>query len=128
MRMPNAVWSIVALGVALGLIGCGPAVRSTPFETFPPRPAEHPIAIYSTKTPECAYEEVGLVSARRRYALVISMSDVLEALKERARAMGGDAVMGVSEGAEVAGSGEDVTSAPVLSGTVIRFREEDCTR
>lgn len=53
---------------------------------------------------------------------------VLEALKERARAMGGDAVIGLSEGAEVAGGGEDVTSAPVLSGTVIRFREEDCTR
>lgn len=126
--MPHAVWSMVALGVALSLIGCGPAVRSTPFETFPPHPADHPIGIYSTKTPECPYEEVGLVSARRRYALVMSMSDVLEALKERARAMGGDAVMGVSEGAEVSGDGEDVTSTPVLSGTVIRFTEEECTR
>lgn len=45
MRKSDAVWPTVALGVALGLIGCGPAVRSTPFETFPPRPAEDPIEI-----------------------------------------------------------------------------------
>lgn len=83
MRMPDAVWPTIALGMVLGLAGCGPAVRSTPFETFPPRPAEHPIRIYSTQAPDCPYEEVGLVSARRRYRLFTSMSDVLEALKER---------------------------------------------
>lgn len=127
--MPKVVWSTIALAMVLGLASCGPAVRSTPFNAFPARPAEHPIRIYSTQKPDCRYEEVGLVSARRRFAWLVSMSEVLEALKQRARAMGGDAVLGVSERSEVSGGGQDlatVSSEPVLSGTVVRFTENGC--
>lgn len=127
--MPTAAqWRLVATAGFL-LAGCGPAVQSTPFASFPARPAEHPIRLYSTKVPECPYEEVGLVSARRRYGLVVSMTEVLEALKARAREMGGDAVLRVSEGRVVSGGGQDavtVSSTSVLSGTVIRFARPDC--
>lgn len=128
--MPRAAPPIIVLTAALGVFGCGPAVRSTPFNTFPERPPEHPVQIYSTRMPSCDYEEVGLVSARQRYRWFTSMSEVLEALKQRARAMGGDAVVGVAERSEVSGSGGEegvtVSSSPVLSGTVVRFTETGC--
>jgi ABC-type sugar transport system substrate-binding protein len=128
MRTLSMAMTLTALA---GVTGCGPAVQSTPFAVLSPQSTDRPVAIYSTKSPECAYEEVGLVSARQRSSWFNSMTDVLDALKERARAMGGDAVIQVSEGREVSGGGSNggnVSSDAVLSGTVIRFTEADCTR
>ena len=120
----------LALAAVGMLIGCGPIVRSTPFASFASRPPEHPIRVYSTQVPDCPYEEVGLVSAQKR-DMFVSMDEVLDALKREAREMGGDAVVGVSESAVASGGsiGETVTigSNPVLSGTVIRFTQTDCT-
>ena len=124
----NPPWRAMVVATALGAVGCGPAVQSAAFTALPPRPPDHPIRLFSTKLPTCAYEEVGLVSARKR--TLVSMDDVLAGLVERAREMGGDAVVGIGQGAQVSGGGEDlvtISSDPVLSGTVIRFTEEGCT-
>ncbi len=76
--------------------GCSPAVRSTAFVQRPSMPTDHEIRIYRATMPECPYEEIGIVSSRQRNKL-ISMDKVLEAAKERARKMGGDAIIGLSE-------------------------------
>ena len=127
--MSNAARAAIGMLTAAILSGCGPAVRSTAFETYPPRSADHPIRVYSTKTPECPYEEVGLVSARQQNRLTVTMEDILEALKARAREMGGDAVVGVSQGTEPQGGAVgEISGEPVIAGTVIRFTQADCTR
>jgi hypothetical protein len=114
------------------LTGCSPAVRSTAFIALPPQPPSHPIRIFQSTQPECPFEEVGLVSSRQRNKL-ISMDEVLAALREKAREMGGDAVIGLSEanesqGARRTGQAVVVDRDPVLSGTVIRFTDRQCLR
>jgi uncharacterized protein YbjQ (UPF0145 family) len=61
------------------------------------------------------------------------MEKVVEGLRERARKMGGDAIIGIGEstetrGATIVGSAVVANSDKVLSGTVIRFNSRSCTR
>jgi hypothetical protein len=121
----------VAAGACL-LGACGPAVRSAPFKSVPPRPPEHEIVLFSTKLPTCAYEEIGIVTAKPRTGLD-SLESVLEALKHRAREMGGDAVVGLTQqqtvrGGTVVGSSVSLSTGEGLAGTVIRFADSACTR
>jgi hypothetical protein len=118
----------------LSLVACGPAIRSMTFLSPPPapKPRTHPIAFYQEARPECPYEEVGTVSARKRSGLV-SMEAVAEGLRQRAREIGGDAIIGVGErvetrGGSVVGRTVVANNDPVISGTVIRFRDPGCTR
>jgi uncharacterized protein YbjQ (UPF0145 family) len=112
--------------------GCGAAVRveSTPFVVLPPQPADHPVKTYWTQLPACPCEEIGIVSSEiRRKSTPIE--EAIAALMQRAREMGGDAVVGLTEdertsGAKVRGSRVVVSSHRILSGTVVRFREPAC--
>jgi len=117
------------------LTACGPAVdtvRLTPVP-YPARPADFRIRMYSTERPRCPYEELATVRARKRSAFV-SMDDVGEAVRRVAREMGGDAVIGVTGGTQLSGGGTviggtgsvSVESEPYITGTVIRFKEDDC--
>lgn len=110
--------------------GCAPATRVTVFQHHPPKPDNYPIIIYRTKLPECPYDEIGIVSSRQRNKL-ITMEQVIESIKQKARQMGGDAVIGLSEvnesqGAVVSNNGFVLDRDPVLSGTVIKFKDLDC--
>jgi len=58
------------------------------------------------------------------------MDRVMESLKERAREMGGDAIIRFSESNEIqgfTGNSGNMDRDPVLSGTVIRFRDPTCS-
>lgn len=117
-----SVWSLL-------FVGCGPAVSSAVFMDVAPRAPEHEIQLYSTKLPSCPYEEVGVIRAKRR--AFASLQDVLAALKERARGMGGDAVVGVGQTQSVSGgvvveNVVSVGSQEGLAGTVIRFTDPSC--
>lgn len=113
--------------------GCGlrPATRATVFQHHPPKPDNYPIIIYRTKLPECPYDEIGIISSKRKTKL-ITMEQVIESIKQKARQMGGDAVIGLSEvnevkGADVSNSGVVLDRDLVLSGTVIKFKDPECT-
>jgi len=128
MRKRNAVCLCPVLLVA----ACGPAVRSAPFKTVPPRPTDHQIVLFSTKLPTCPYEELGLITAQRRHGFN-SYESVLEAMKVRAREMGGDAVVALNQqqtvnGGTVVGKAVSINTDQAVSGTVIRFTESGCTR
>lgn len=108
---------------------CGVAVRATPFSPgqYAARPAEAPVQMFSTKVPECAYEELGLLRAEPRSGFTRWQSVVDEFL-ERVRRMGGDGVI-LRQGVELRASGEgEVVTEEVLSGTVIRFERDECRR
>lgn len=114
---------------AIPLAACGARVSSASFVEAPPKPPGHEIRLYSTRLPTCPYEEIGLVRSQR--GQFGSLDGALDALKRRARDMGGDAVVGLGQGVSVAGGTaigdvSTVSSQEVLAGTVIRFTDAGC--
>ena len=56
-------------------------------------------------------------------------AEVLAALKAKARAVGGHAIIGYTQGSRAASTASGETSdVHVRSGTAIRFRSEDCMK
>lgn len=122
----------IAITLTLCTVGCGPAVTSAPFLSPPPdpKPTENPVHFYAESRPQCPYEEIGTVSARKRSG---SRDGVMAAIRKRVREMGGDAVIGVTQGQQlrggvVTGNIVSVGSRPTVAGTVIRFRDPACAR
>jgi hypothetical protein len=124
------VSAAAALLLAGSAAGCGPSIDSARFNGAPrPQPRTAEVQIFSAKLPECAFEELGIVTGKRRVSWT-SLDEVLEALRVRAREMGGDAIvrLGASEAVEagVYQGGANVGTVPSLSGTVIRFSNPGC--
>jgi len=133
MSIRRAASGILVLAV---LTGCGPSVQLTRLSPtkLPSRPQDYPIQIFHENRPSCAFDEVAMVSATRPNTLV-SMDAVVESLREKAREVGGDAIIGLSSEARVTGASPstvdnsvDVERKTVLSGTIIRFRSPKCTQ
>lgn len=120
-------WKVALSGIAMVLlVGCSPAIQASRFETFPPRPPDYPIKLYAEERPNCPYTEVGTLRVTKRHSWV-SMDDVTKAFRDKAREMGGDAVVGVAQvGGERTNTGTKVRTA--LVGTVIRFKKPDCEK
>lgn len=122
---------VALLCLILGILaGCGPRVRSAQFGEQPaPREGGPPIQVLSTKLPECPYEELGLVRVEKGHGLT-SLQAMLDAMRDRARRMGGDAVVGVGHISAVEGSvsAGTVTTAGGLAGTVVRYTDAACMR
>ena len=118
--------------LAVLLLGCGPTLdtaRLSPV-TYPPRPADFRIRMYSTQRPRCPFEELATVRGRKP-GWFVSMEDVAEEMRRFAREVGGDAIVAVSGSSEISGGtviggAVSIDSDPILSGTVVRFREVDC--
>jgi hypothetical protein len=86
--------------------------------------------MYSTQRPRCPFEELATVRSRKPNFFV-SMEDVAESIRQVAREMGGDAVIAVTTGGElrggtVVGGNVSMDTDPVLNGTIVRFKEDDC--
>lgn len=127
----NRCTNILAFLTAVVCAGCAPSVDSVMFLSPPPAPrsASHPIQLYQGTQPECPFQEVGTVMVKKDMS---TMERMTESLRRRAREMGGDAVIKVSQGT-VNGGGVIVGSAvvadnnPVVTGTVVRFKDPACT-
>lgn len=123
-RLPVPAISILIVAAA-----CGPAVSSGRFSEQPLPPTSGDIALYSTKLPACAYDEVGLVHVERRHGFT-DLQKMLDALRERAREMGGHAVVGVALAPRVKGDitsdATSVTTDNGVNGTVVRFKDQSC--
>lgn len=125
--------ALSALAACTLLTACAPHVRSVSFNgVHDPRPDTHPIRIYSTRPPECPYDELGMVHARQAVLAVgTPMEAILDALRTRARRMGGDAIVGLAQAVNTetgASAGPTLRASEGLSGTVIRFTRPDCDR
>jgi hypothetical protein len=114
------------------LTSCAPSVQTARLSpvTYPPRPVDFRIRMYSTQRPRCPFEELATVRSRKP-SIFVSMEDVAESLRRVTREMGGDAVIsvrGTSEisGGTVIGGAVSVDSDPILSGTIIRFKNDEC--
>lgn len=72
------------------------------------------------RIPECTFEEIGLLTVERGPGPFVSAEKRLRAVKDRARHMGGDAVIGLTQLPATEGFRGG------LAGTVVRFNEETC--
>jgi hypothetical protein len=101
------------------LAGCATASQVVPLAVteYAPRPADYPILLYSAALPTCAFEEIAIIRAHKEVGFV-SGGAVVHALRRKARELGGDAVVRVSLLDDKGG----------LSGTVVRFRNDDCKK
>lgn len=122
--------SVILLLGSLTATACGPTIKSARFTSAPARPDTTEIELYSAKLPECPFDELGIVSGKSEF-FWNSMEDILDGMKSRARAMGGDAIVGVGS-AEVVNGGTSygnsvsISTSAGLSGTVVRFSDPDC--
>lgn len=108
----------------LGSFACAPSVHVTrlggPFE---PRQGVSEIHVFSTQTPECEYSEIAIVTAYQGGLFGGTLDGAMDVLKEKARHIGADAVVGVRL---VAKGGEDARRG--YSGTAIRFKDPSCMK
>lgn len=107
-------------------IGCAPTVQTTYLGTASnqePR-SDMVIEVYSTRAPECPYDELGLLRVLTSPAIGFSEADALGALKQKARDMGADAIAALSNYHV-----PDTAGARLgLKGTAIRFKDEACVQ
>jgi len=109
-------WPLIAVAF---LAGCATASQVVPLTAskYAPRPADYPILLYSAALPTCAFEEIAIVRAHKEIGFV-SRDAVVDALRRKARELGGDALVRLSI----------VDDKGVLSGTVVRFTNDDCKK
>jgi len=111
--------SLEGVIIIIPLIACAPVVTVTPLgaeRTYSPTPDSVKVPLYSVAKPECPYDEIAAISAQGS-----TTSKVLPALRSKARALGGEAIIGYTRSRHE--SGDDVES-----GTAIHFRSRDCAR
>lgn len=117
------------LGYAMSfflLAGCAVQVQSTQLRStdYQARPGDHIIAIYRDTLPQISFFEIAAVQARKRG--IDSNEKVINALKDRARELGGDAIIGltiktVSRDIIDVHKGFRTVRYQIYLGTVIRF-------
>jgi hypothetical protein len=118
--------------IALTMTACGPKIREARFRPAPPRTPPEQVAVYQASRPGCQFEELGTVTVEKRNAFV-SSQEMLNAMRQRAARMGGDALLGLAEGSVVGalvpvGDLVAVANRQTFSATVIRFLSLDCRR
>lgn len=118
---------------------CSPAVQSATYVpgAEPVRVAEaSQVRVYDQTRPACAFEEIGWVSGSPR-ARGNSPDDVLNAMRTRAREMGGHAIVDLSSSDRtdtVVVAAPEAPAPPtvvlssinVFRGTVVRFTDAHC--
>lgn len=109
--------------VACICVACAPRVRTTMIgQPMAPTPDQSEILVFSASLPDCPFEEIALISARMGEFEKpgLGMDGLLAALKDRARELGGHAVVGLTDHPRTKAEG------PSLSGTAVRFTSSDC--
>jgi hypothetical protein len=116
--------ALIAVAVLGPAAACAPSVHSARFVEAAPVAPDHEIRLFSTRAPTCPYDEIGLVVVRPASGFT-SLQSMLDHMKQRAREMGGDAIVALTpqQGADAGG---EAGSRTTLSGTVVRLRGRDC--
>lgn len=100
--------------------GCGTRSTKLTDQVYQPQPKTHPIDLYYNKQPQRAYEEIAVLEKEAFWAFTGSGS-VLDSLKDKARKLGGDAIIlsGVRESNfwDVGGNRE-----AAAKGVVVRYK------
>lgn len=119
---PRLHGPIVLLAV---LAGCAPQVTITALgaeRTYSPTPDSVAIPLYTITKPECPYDELVALTAEGG----ASEAALLPAIRTKARAIGGQAIIAYTQSHRA--SGGESADVSVRTGTAIRFRSADCMK
>ena len=109
-------WVLAVVWVAAG---CGVRMHTTELaRPYRPLHPSTPIAVMTVGVPACPFEELELVTVFETFD--VYGDDILDAMKEEARRVGGHALVGLRE--VYVDEGDDRG----LTATVVRFVEPDC--
>lgn len=124
--------------VSLVVLASCRSVDSATFASYPARPADAEVRVFRSQRPACEFEEVGIVRWSPLHGWE-SLEDGVTAMKQRAREMGGDAIVDFTYGQHTTGLTTTVSSdstgatskasldtEDIATGTVVRFREPGC--
>ncbi|MEM7415433.1 MAG: hypothetical protein AAF389_08050 [Gemmatimonadota bacterium] len=112
----RALWVAMA---GITMAGCGLHMTTTEIaRPYPPLPSSAPVAVMSVGIPQCPFEELQLVTVFE--TLDVFGDDMLLAMKDEARRVGGHALVGLRE---VYVDDDDDRG---LTATVVRYLEPDC--
>jgi hypothetical protein len=114
--------ALVLPALVLQATACSPSIQSASFGPTlqPTRMAD--VRVYSTQQPACAYRELGIVAGPAT-DLFTSLQSIVDGMRSRAAAMGGDALVQFRPAGEPAGA-ERADASSRSSGfiaTVVRF-------
>jgi len=126
--MGRPIWYLLLL-----LMACGPVIKYAPINesSGTQEGTDYPVAAFFTSAPQCPYRELGIVRASNG-AFAGGMDTFVEAMKDKTREVGGDAIIlgniegrtsgyvQVSPGVVAAAQGQAQT------GIVIEFIQPDC--
>jgi hypothetical protein len=124
---------VVLLALILFTISCAPTIEMQRLnnQQYLAKPSDAPITVFYTKAPKCPYDEIGVVKATEG-DLAGGRNTFIEAMKNKAREVGGDALLLNQVTSSNAGY---VAFTPGLiapldvesqSATIIRFKNTDC--
>lgn len=126
--------TIKALIATLFLSGCaGPVVNYSSLSdtSYGPREATYPIKVFLTSEPQCRYDTIGIVRTSTG-AFDGGMDTFVDAMKNKARQVGGDAILLKMVESKTAGY---VAVAPgviaaaeddVQTSIIVRFQDQGC--
>lgn len=119
------------------VVACSP-IQSATFSTHPPRPDGAAVRVFAGQEPVCDYEEIGLVMWAPQHALH-DLEDGVRRLRDRAREMGGDAIIDFRVGSResgvvtrISGDSTSTTARTTIQrqtgagGTVVRWIGDGC--
>lgn len=102
-------------------VSCGaPSVETAVFSKFPPRSANHTIEVYSAALPERPFVEIGTIQTEKGKRWH-SNEEAIERLKEKARQIGGDALVRL-ENSKHSETRQNNVTGQLHSGTVSTWR------
>ncbi|MGR3915128.1 MAG: hypothetical protein OD918_11580 [Gammaproteobacteria bacterium] len=137
-KLPGPAWTStisrktaarIAATLAITLsAACAPATNTTILHHHPPTAPDSPMPIFRLNQPQCDFQEIGIVKSRRPSKFT-PMETVTNALRDEARKIGGDALVGVYESNVIHNpSAFFLNRDQVLSGVVIKFTDPDCAQ
>jgi hypothetical protein len=118
--MKNSRSLIIGMLISGGVGACSPVapvVTITPLgaeRTYPATPDSVSIPLYSVSKPDCPYDEIAVITTT---APLTRDAKLVTVLRQKARALGADAIIGYTQKIE-----------DTVNGTAIRFRSAQCTK
>lgn len=131
LRRLNRMAGVLLL-LSVLLYSCGPVIKVSRLsdQSLRPKSTNAPIKVYMSMKPRCNYQEIAIVSASEG-AFSGGLETFVEAMKKKARLLGGDAILLGQVSSQLSGVvpvGDVMVAANESSqvAIVVHFTDENC--
>ncbi|MCP4632101.1 MAG: hypothetical protein GY855_04170 [candidate division Zixibacteria bacterium] len=118
--MTKSILTLIAMVLVISVCSCSSAKFIATGSSYPPRPDGCDIEVFSSKTPDREYEELGIIEGEGSFG-ADTLEKILPKMKKEACRAGGDAIILKSHQKSV---GDDIGDEQLdVTATVIRWTE-----